>query len=245
MKRAFVIPVALGLSFPSVACGGGSPYAPTEAGIGAEGAANGNPSDGSLTNGTGTDAEASKDSALDAAAGDATEDRAMVAADALSDALPDRGIGACTADAATTGVCNELVPQGVPIVSTCSTAAAPTPQGGAIQDGTYVLDGITYYGACPREPDVGRYTWQICGSSWATAQEVPRISGAIDAGLVVQKFDVIASVQAEVLTVTPVCASMGTPPAPQTWRYTASPGQLVFYLSQTGAGMRADAYRPQ
>jgi hypothetical protein len=238
---------------------GGSASAPSDAAVANDAATGGglidSSQDAAAASVEGSSSDSNSESALahdvaaadvgaaDVGAADVATDHMATADVAASDGP--RGDARSCVPAGVTGTCNTIVPQGARIVSTCSTAAVPMPQGGAIQDGTYVLDAITYFGACPGAADFGRYTWQMCGSSWTTAQEVPRIAGDLDAGFDVLRVSLAALVQNMTITLTVQCSSPGQISAPPPWGYTASAGALVFYIKQAGGAVRADSYRLQ
>jgi len=47
------------------------------------------------------------------------------------------------------GACNAVPQLGSQVSFICSMGVAPTPQGGSIVDGTYVLTAVIFYGGCP------------------------------------------------------------------------------------------------
>src|SRR5258708_2748006 len=122
------------------------------------------------------DVTSEADSPLDRAeaASDAPgEDRAAIDSGGFDGSSESGDAGGCVAPAPAPngGACNGLAAQGAPVVPTCSASAVPTAEGGAIQDGTYVLETTTLYGAaCSTQ--TARITWVICGPGWSTVQDV-------------------------------------------------------------------------
>jgi hypothetical protein len=47
------------------------------------------------------------------------------------------------------GACNAVPQLGSQVFFSCSTGVVPTPQGGTVVDGTYVLTAVIFYGGCP------------------------------------------------------------------------------------------------
>src|SRR5215472_13300350 len=94
--------------------------------------------------------------------GDADASRA---ADAASpDAADGSGASPCVPPIEDLTVCNAVPDAPTTITSTCSITSAPPATGGKVEDGTYVLDSMTYFGTCPTTPDVEADSWTICGS---------------------------------------------------------------------------------
>jgi hypothetical protein len=90
---------------------------------------------------------------------------------------------ACTVDENDAGTCNSIVPMPLLITAICSTAEPPQATGGAIVNGTYVLDGYVHYGYCPTTPDIAATTWSLCGDAWDVSQLTPRVPTNVEAGL--------------------------------------------------------------
>ena len=162
------------------------------------------------------------------------------------DARDAPGTGSCQLEITQDGTCNALALQGTTITSTCSTAAAPVASGGTIEDGTYVLETSTYYGSCPVAMSQQRITWVICGSSWETVQEVQRIAGNPDGGLIIER----VGFSPVTLDAASIQARIGCWNAPGTaqpgviWGYDATPGHLALYIS-TSPGVHVDSFRKQ
>jgi hypothetical protein len=205
----------------------------------------------------GAAASAADTGAADTAAGDAVWadrlplEQSDVATDAAGDAqeaidsggVDDGSSASCVPPRRDGGACNELAPQGPPVVPTCSTAGVPAAQGGAIQDGTYVLETTTLSGAACSKV-TARITWVICGSGWSTVQDISGSAGGAEAGAPVLHLTASVSVQGASLALDVTCSSdQGPLPAPRTWGYTASAGQLTLLIPQPGGGLRVDAFR--
>jgi hypothetical protein len=68
--------------------------------------------------------------------------------------------------------CNSVSVSGPLVPLQCLQATVPTPIGGTIVDGTYVLTSSAFYGATCPMPEQDRDTWLVCGNNWQTAQEL-------------------------------------------------------------------------
>jgi hypothetical protein len=129
--------------------------------------------------------------------------------------------------------CNQVTAVGPLIQETCSDASAPTPHGGTIVDGTYVLESATYYGVCPSAPNVtqDRVTWVLCGDQWQSTQII---------GTMKSSFNVVAGPgdagdASIVITETcPVATALGR-------SYDVTPGRLAFFFPN-GASIEVDTY---
>ena len=124
------------------------------------------------------------------------------------------------------------------------TAAVPTPLGGTIRDGTYVMVQSTYYGdnsgaACPSEVD--NTTWSICGSSWQTAQ-VSTVTGMPPYTLI-GNITVVATGTALTLNVT--CGITPPPTPPFTFTYDAAGNALRLHINGTATAGRIDTFQRQ
>ena len=132
--------------------------------------------------------------------------------------------------------CNQVTAVGPLIQETCSDAGAPTPHGGTIVDGTYVLESATYYGVCPTAPNVtqDRVTWVLCGDQWQSTQII---------GTMRSSFNVVAGpgdagAASIVITETcPVATAFGR-------SYDVTPGHLAFFF-RNGASLEVDTYMRQ
>jgi hypothetical protein len=59
---------------------------------------------------------------------------------------------------------------GTPVPVACTPATAPTPTGGTITSGTYVLISSTFFGKfCPEPQEFDLGIFRICGDEWQTA----------------------------------------------------------------------------
>lgn len=157
------------------------------------------------------------------------------------------GSDATTCDPETTsdGTCNRLDLVGATITSTCSSASVPQPIGGTIEEGAYVLTSMTYFGTCPAAGAEERATWAICGASWETVQELERVSGKPDAGIVTQRLGLSVTVAATSIAGDIGCwSATGAPPTAVSWGYDATPGHLALHIPVT-PGVRVDSYSRQ
>jgi hypothetical protein len=136
--------------------------------------------------------------------------------------------------------CNALSPAGRSVHSACVSGPAPSPAGGTIVDGTYVLVASRFFGGCPID-ETDRIVWQVCGSAWATVQEV-MAPNEMD----VKTIDATADVEPGNATVgfTLTCAPNGTPNV--RFGYDATPASLTLYVYQYGPGIvRVDDFALQ
>ncbi len=134
-------------------------------------------------------------------------------------------------------LCSGVEVFGSPIVAACSHSIPPAGQGGAVQNGRYVLDSITLYPTgsssdCPpAASQTGQVTWVVCGGVWATVDRFPGFDGGPDT----RQFDVTAATDGGQLTVTVACPSSLAGHFYQ-YQYTAAPGHLaLIYPSQYSA----------
>jgi hypothetical protein len=130
------------------------------------------------------------------------------------------------------GTCNALQPLGDPVPVTCAPDPAPTPSGGTIVDGDYVLVASTFYLGCPYPGEDDRISWHLCGASWSTVQE-ETYSGATT----VKSIHVTSQVQGTSAQLVPDCPA-GLPP--ETFGYDATPDSLTFYVGVYGGPLRLD-----
>jgi hypothetical protein len=152
--------------------------------------------------------------------------------------------GTCPAPVTQDGTCNAIALRGTTIRSTCSTAPAPQPSGGAIDDGVYVLDTVTFYGTCPTTAQQ-RTTWVVCGTSWQTVEEVEKVSGNPDAGTLIQRVGLSVTRQSSSVIGNVGCwYGTGTGPSQVSWGYDASPGHLSLYIP-FNPGVRVDTFTRQ
>jgi hypothetical protein len=126
------------------------------------------------------------------------------------------------------------------VTSTCSTAATPTPSGGVIQDGTYALQSVTFYGPCPTFLPTDRILWVICGNAWETAQETT--TNGTTSSL---RVSLTTAIQSTSIQGAIGCESPGTSGGTTTWGYDASPGHLALYVQWGGGTVSVDSYTRQ
>ena len=112
----------------------------------------------------------------------------------------------------------------------CSSTEPPQPQGGTVEDGTYVLEAFTHYGGCPTAPEISNTTWSICGDHWDVAQVVPMNSENVDAGLLpILRLDFAATFQGASVSLALSCEPSNTSASSLAARgYTASSTSLTF-----------------
>jgi hypothetical protein len=118
----------------------------------------------------------------------------------------------------------------------------PTPIGGTIVDGTYVLMSSSFYGTpCP-EPEQDRDTWFVCGTLWQAVQENTLGTGTA----MTHWYDAnVTPMGASTLSLQITC---GTPMIETImFQYDATPTTLTLYVgggTGTGSG-RVDTYAKQ
>lgn len=126
------------------------------------------------------------------------------------------------------GVCNDVSPGGPAVDIACVGGEPPEPQGGVIEDGTYVLQSSVIYGVCDAEP-ASATTWSICGNEWMVAQ-----MSYADGGSALYRVDYSATVGTSSVTLTPTCqVNTGNSEQTMTRGYTSSGGTLTFITSYT------------
>ena len=107
--------------------------------------------------------------------------------------------------------------------------------GGVIANGTYVLLASRFHGACPPAED-DRITWNICGATWSTVQEITRF-GAVTTQHI--DGDVVAS--GAFVTFTASCPARGIPVT--TLGFDAAESTLALYVYGYGPGtVRVDSF---
>lgn len=123
----------------------------------------------------------------------------------------------------------------------CLAATLPTPAGGTILDGTYVLTASAFYGTpCP-SPEQDRDIWYVCGTTWQAVQELT----AGTAPAVVYTYDATITPTGDssfALNVTCPSGVMGV-----SRQYTATPTTLTLFVGEgmaAGTG-RVDIYTRQ
>ena len=113
----------------------------------------------------------------------------------------------------------------------CDSGAVPTPTGGTIHDGTYIMTSSTFYadgGVCP-SPEVDHTEWLICGENWQTAQD-STISGGTTSSL-----DLNATVTAAGTQVT-IDVTCGYPTAQPPFVFSYDADDTTVHLYIGGAG---------
>ena len=131
--------------------------------------------------------------------------------------------GTCAVQENDAGTCSDLQALGSLVGLVCMPGEPPQPQGGSIEDGTYVIDTYSAYGGCPQQV-VASTTWAVCGDRW----DVVAVSAAaLDAAIgTPTRINLVAQAQGTTITFTQTCpaASAGLMPR----GYTAAPGKLTF-----------------
>jgi hypothetical protein len=146
-------------------------------------------------------------------------------ADSPADVTDSGATGCPPQDHADGAACNMLSPMGNPVTINCqANQMPPSPSGGTIADGTYVLTSSTWYGPCP-PAESDRITWLVCGSTWQTVQE-----GTINDDTSTTHTDAHVTSSGSLLTIDFNCGNTGT----VTIGYDASPTMLVLYFAGTG-----------
>ncbi len=152
---------------------------------------------------------------------------------------PDAG-KTCSPTPAEGSACNSLMPTGPLVPYECLAATIPTPAGGTIEDGTYVLTASAFYGTpCPA-PEQDRDIWFVCGTTWQAVQELT--AGTSPA--VTYTYEATATpAGADSFTLNVTCPT-ATSVARQ---YTATPITLTLFVGDgTAAGTgRVDTYTRQ
>jgi hypothetical protein len=156
---------------------------------------------------------------------------------ALADS--DSSNGTCFSAPNDAGTCNDVQPQGGLITSTCSTGPTPTPMGGTIEDGTYVLTSTTYFGNCPGTQVFG-ISGTICGNTWQFVVTAPSADGgAVETARV--NFARVPATGAS-LNIVYTCYTQQVGGLPT--MYTASPGQVIVY-GGSAPSLSAETYVKQ
>lgn len=139
------------------------------------------------------------------------------------------------------GTCNQLAATGAPVNVACvpTGTTIPTPNGGPIVDGTYVLVASKFYGECPG-PDHERITWVLCGEAWSTVQEQDVAGSA----MTTQHIDGNVNLAGARFTFTPTCPVPSV--AKTTFGYDATGTTLRIYVYGYGQGrVRVDEFQRQ
>jgi hypothetical protein len=138
--------------------------------------------------------------------------------DAAVDA-PIDALAACDLYPLSGTACNSLPLFDAPVVEPeCATGSEPTPTGGAIANGVYILQSSAYYGGCPGTTTL-QTTWSLCNAQWESAQQTNGIDVPLNA---------LASIDPTSATVslTIVCPM----PNAATYGYDATPTTLALHV---------------
>jgi hypothetical protein len=150
------------------------------------------------------------------------------------DAPPDQ-YTACVPVSPSEGVCNTLLLSGPRVAVACAPGMPPAPSGGTVADGTYVMVSSNFYGT-PCIQDQERIVWSVCGTSWATSEEITT-GGTTTTRL----FDGTVAFAGTSFTFSPTCAPPGV--ATTMFGYDATPTTLALYTYGYGAGtVRVDSF---
>jgi hypothetical protein len=159
-----------------------------------------------------------------AAEDDASSTGSRDGASTLVDVSPGTACGLPAEVPTDSGVCNALAPTGPLVTEACSSGSVPAPQGGTIQDGTYLLESVTYYGPCPATLTQDRVVWVICGNRWDSAQVIGSATTTYDVS-------VSAGDASSALSVDVMCPLPG---ASFAYSYDATPGHLSLHFLVPG-----------
>ena len=131
--------------------------------------------------------------------------------------------GTCAFHENDAGTCSDVQVVGPLVALMCLSGEPPQPQGGTIEDGTYVIQSYVAYGGCPTVV-AANTTWDICGDRW----DIAAVSASdLDAApSAPTRINLVAQAQGTTVTFTQTCpaASAGLMPR----GYTATPGTLTF-----------------
>ena len=151
--------------------------------------------------------------------------------------MPD--VAVCSLEPIDSGTCNALMQRASLVTSVCSSQPLPAAVGGVIEDGTYLLESLTYFaGVCPPSPDLERITWVVCGTQWELVEDL----NATDGGSHIVRLNLTRETQGNLLSSNIICqpgtvqSTMGPAQA-----YTASPGHFVVQVKSPN-GTRVDSF---
>jgi hypothetical protein len=130
--------------------------------------------------------------------------------------------------------CNPLVPSGPVVTTTCSSADAPSPQGGTVADGLYFLESATWYRGC-QQAAMARSVWLVCGELWDNAAIIP------DGGVAHTNY--LSAIQGTTNTLNPLCSSP-EPEAGMAYGYSASASRLTL-MTNYGTSVLVTTYALQ
>jgi hypothetical protein len=135
-----------------------------------------------------------------------------------------RVFSACSSDSSDTPVasCNTLVDDGPSVTITAASAAAPTPVGGAIEDGTYELSAMTLYTDTSADLPPGTLSavFEITGD---VMQQVSKINGSE------QRYTTSFTISGISISMVDSCPSWSS----ETHSLTATPTEYRIYDSLT------------
>jgi hypothetical protein len=136
------------------------------------------------------------------------------------------GSGGASGSGGTVPACNQLAEDAPTCSLTWASGVAPTPKGGSIADGSYVVTRQTGYTETTLpEIEMGRVRVEIAGSTWQEAEGIPPYDVNPD-----QHRTYTLAVQGTALTLTRTCPSAGEP---NTSGYTADAASLtIFFVDQ-------------
>jgi hypothetical protein len=134
----------------------------------------------------------------------------------------------CSSDSDTaSSACNSLVADGPTLPYTSVAAAAPTPAGGTIADGTYALATMSVYTGVngSTAPVLTSTVSVVMAFAGNTVQEVTVMNGQE------RRYSAIFSVSGTTITMTDTCPVQGAEPPIQ---FTASATELRLYATTSG-----------
>ena len=172
----------------------------------------------------------------DAGGGASTGDVSAGGPDGPQGAEDSSGGSQCPLSEVFTAPCNAIAPSGPLVTPTCSTSEPPQPQGGTVEDGTYVLESATWYGGCQSSQTV-QTTWLLCEGLWDVVEKV------IDSDAGTVRVNYASAVQGTVVTLNPICSTEGAL-AGMDRDFTASGGRLMLMTSY-GASVLVGVYDRQ
>jgi hypothetical protein len=155
-----------------------------------------------------------------------------------ADTSPPPDGAACTLGEVFTPPCNAIAPSGPVVTSTCASGAPPAPQGGAVADGTYVLESATWYGSCPQAGTL-QATLVTCGGVWNEAENVT----ALDAAVNLLRVNFTAAIEDASVVLNPICTT-GSPMAGGAYGFSVA-GTRLTTLTTYGNTVLARVYDQQ
>ena len=152
------------------------------------------------------------------------------------------------ADAATCGIaevpmtCNAINPTGPMVHPTCVSSEPPQPQGGTLEDGTYLLQAFTYYGSCPTAGADFLSMWVACNGRWDLGQNTASLDGGPTTPL---RANYTTTVQGTTIAFTTTCDATPGTTSMMSRGYTATPGHLRFIFEGTPGTVSVGEYAKQ